>query len=186
MTVAERRKHRIHIFGASGSGTSTLGRALADRLSARFFDADDYYWQQTDPPYILKHPPEARVHKLLSDMDGADEWVLSGSVVSWGDVFVPLFTSAVFVTLPQDVRLKRLREREKERYGKRIDAGGDMYRASQAFLEWAALYDTAGPETRSLVMHEKWIRRLECPVIRVQSLASTEELVNKVIRKITF
>ena len=33
-------QYRIHIFGASGSGTSTLGRELADRLSIRFFDAE--------------------------------------------------------------------------------------------------------------------------------------------------
>jgi adenylate kinase family enzyme len=43
-------EHRIHIFGASGSGTSTFGRALAAELSIRFFDADDYYWLDTDPP----------------------------------------------------------------------------------------------------------------------------------------
>ena len=177
-------QHHIHIFGASGSGTSTLGRALAKRLSAGFFDADDYYWQQTDPPYTLKNPPKARVRMLLSDMDKTDGWVLSGSVVGWGDAFIPLFTLAVFVTLPQEVRLQRLLEREKERYGKRIDAGGDMHKASQAFLEWAALYDTAGPETRSLARHERWIRRLECPVIRVQSLASTEELVDEVVRRV--
>ena len=42
--------HRIHILGASGSGTTTLGRALAERLQCPHFDADDYFWVPTDPP----------------------------------------------------------------------------------------------------------------------------------------
>ena len=32
--------YRIHIFGASGSGTTTLGRALAERLDAIEIDPD--------------------------------------------------------------------------------------------------------------------------------------------------
>ncbi len=177
-------QHRIHIFGASGSGTSTLGRELADRLSLQFFDADDYYWQQTDPPYILKHVPEDRIHMLLDDMNKTEGWVLSGSVVSWGDVFIPLFTSAIFITLPQDIRLHRLRQREKQRYGDRADESDDRYEASKAFLEWAALYDTAGAEVRSLVMHEVWMKRLDCPIIRVQSLEPVAKLANEVIAKL--
>ena len=38
---------RIHILGASGSGTTTLGRALAERLQCRHFDTDDYFWLPT-------------------------------------------------------------------------------------------------------------------------------------------
>ena len=47
-------------------------------------------------PYTLKNSPKERVSMLLSDMDKIDGWVLSGSVVNWGDVFIPLFTLAVF------------------------------------------------------------------------------------------
>lgn len=35
---------RIHILGASGVGTSTLGKALADKLNYCHLDTDDYYW----------------------------------------------------------------------------------------------------------------------------------------------
>ena len=35
----------IHILGASGSGTSTLGGDLAETLSFTHFDTDDYYWE---------------------------------------------------------------------------------------------------------------------------------------------
>jgi len=34
--------HRIHIFGASGVGATTLGLALAKQLGAKFLDTDTY------------------------------------------------------------------------------------------------------------------------------------------------
>jgi adenylate kinase family enzyme len=34
---------RIHLIGASGSGTTTLGRALAQRLGYPHFDTDHYF-----------------------------------------------------------------------------------------------------------------------------------------------
>jgi hypothetical protein len=42
--------HRIHILGAAGSGTPTLGRTLAERLQYPHFDTDAYFWVPTDPP----------------------------------------------------------------------------------------------------------------------------------------
>jgi adenylate kinase family enzyme len=42
---------RILITGASGSGTTTLGKTLASKLNWGFFEADDYYWLPTEPPY---------------------------------------------------------------------------------------------------------------------------------------
>jgi adenylate kinase family enzyme len=38
---------RLHILGASGSGTTTLGKAIANELAAPHFDTDDYYWLPT-------------------------------------------------------------------------------------------------------------------------------------------
>jgi NAD(P)-dependent dehydrogenase (short-subunit alcohol dehydrogenase family) len=35
---------RIHVTGASGSGVTTLGRALADALALPHHDTDDYFW----------------------------------------------------------------------------------------------------------------------------------------------
>lgn len=52
---------RVHILGASGSGTTTLGRALAQAWSVPHADADDYFWVPADPPYLQKRPVEERI-----------------------------------------------------------------------------------------------------------------------------
>jgi hypothetical protein len=59
---------RIHILGASGTGTTTLGKALADRLNCPHFDADRFYWLPTDfigCRQILPSPWLGRVRKGL-------------------------------------------------------------------------------------------------------------------------
>ena len=59
---------RIHILGASGSGTTTLGRALAERLQYPHFDTDDYFWLPTDPPYTQQRARTERAQLLMDDL----------------------------------------------------------------------------------------------------------------------
>ena len=66
-------KRVIHIFGASGSGTSTLGRAVADRAGFRFLDTDDYYWLPAEPMYTLKRPIPERLALMERDLDAAED-----------------------------------------------------------------------------------------------------------------
>ncbi len=159
---------RIHILGASGSGTTTLGRALAERLDCPHFDTDGYFWLPTDPPFTAKRDIALRQKLLMDDITSHDTWVLSGSLCGWGDVAIPRFELAVFLWLPLDPRLERLRLREYERYGERIMPGGDMYEQSQAFLAWAASYDDGGLDTRSRRLHEQWLGTLPCPVLCIE------------------
>jgi adenylate kinase family enzyme len=96
---------RIHIFGASGSGTTTLGRELALRIDGKHLDTDSYYWKDTDPPFTNKRDPKERVGMILSDVEGVENWVLSGSICSWGDPLLKRFNLAVFLRLDRTLRL---------------------------------------------------------------------------------
>ena len=52
---------RIHTVGGSGSGTSTLGEAIATALSYTWLDADDFFWEPTDPPYTTQRAKPKRI-----------------------------------------------------------------------------------------------------------------------------
>lgn len=105
---------RIHILGASGAGTSTLGRALADRLGLQHFDTDDFFWLPSDPPFQVRRPTGGRLSRLGAALDEASGgWVLSGALDPWGDPLIPRFALVVFLTLEPGLRLARLRERER-------------------------------------------------------------------------
>ena len=168
---------RIHILGASGSGTTTLGRALAARLQCSHFDADDYFWLPTDPPFTTQRERTARQHLLMDALTAHDAWVLSGSLCGWGDVAISLFELVVFLAIPHNRRMACLRHREHARFGERILPGGDMYEQSQAFLAWAASYDEGGLDIRSKRLHEQWLSTLPCPIVCFEGEYSIEEQI---------
>jgi adenylate kinase family enzyme len=170
---------RIHITGASGSGVTTLGAALARRLGCPQFDVDDFYWEPTNPPFVKKRPVAERLALLEEPLNG-DGWVLSGSLVGWGDPLVRLFDLVVFLHVPTEVRMARLRARETARYGEAIEPGGSMHENSQAFLKWASRYDEPHFEGRSLAIHERWLDKLAVPVLRLDGRTSTAEQVETV------
>ncbi|MFK7888745.1 MAG: AAA family ATPase [Gammaproteobacteria bacterium] len=167
----------IHIFGASGSGTTTLGAALAADLDVLHLDADDFYWHKTDPPYQDKVPPAARIDAILERLHGVERCVLSGSLCSWGDRLLPLFEVAILVRLAPSVRMARLRARERVRNGARIDPGGDLHREHVEFMEWATKYDEGKAPLRTLHLHRQWMTRLDCATFDMDSSRPTSELV---------
>lgn len=170
---------RIHIFGASGSGTTTLGRMLAVRLACPHFDSDDFFWRPTDPPYREKRSIEER-RALMEEMflPRAD-WVLSGSIVGWSDGIAERFTLAVYLSLDPALRRARLEMRETVRRGQ-----GAAYEPEvQAFLNWADRYES-GESGRSRVGHAAWMAGLACPVLRLDSSSPPEALTDRVLRSI--
>jgi adenylate kinase family enzyme len=175
---------RLHILGASGSGTTALGAALADRLGCAHVDADSLFWLPTDPPFTTKRPKGERQAMLLRLLPVAGQWVFSGSAPEWAKPVEPFYDLVVFLRLDPAVRMKRLRRREAARYGKRIETGGDMAAASSEFLKWAEAYDTAGPEQRSLVGHEAWLATLQAPVLRLDSATPLADLIFAVLSRL--
>lgn len=176
--------HRIHIVGASGSGTTTLGRAVADRIGGKFLDTDDFYWSPTEPPFTQKRPIPQRIEMIERAVEGVDVWVLAGSLVSWGGPIERWFTLVVFLVLDAEKRLQRLRRRERDRYGLRIEEGGDMYEAHLAFMEWARQYDDPAAKVRSRVLHESWLGKLDCPILSLDAAAPVERLCDSVVAEL--
>ena len=172
---------RIHILGASGSGTTTLGRTLAAHLQCPHFDTDNYFWEPTDPPFTTKRETVLRQKLLMNDLTAYDTWVLSGSLCGWGDVAIPLFELVVFLSIPRETRIERLRQRELERFGERILPGGDRYEQSQAFLDWAASYEDGDLNIRSKHLHEQWLGTLPCPIVRIEGEYTIEEQIDVLI-----
>lgn len=155
-------KKIIHIYGASGSGTSTLGRKISEELGYRFMDTDDYFWMLTDPKYIQKRPKEERLMLMQRDIEEAENVVISGSLTDWGDPLIPQFTLVIRLVTDTEIRIARLRKREKEAFGDRIAPDGDMYKKHEEFIEWAKGYDTGGLDSRSKAKHDEWQNLLMC------------------------
>lgn len=157
----------VHIYGASGSGTTTLAKYISEKLNYAFMDTDDYFWKPTNPPYKEKRNVSERLELMKKDIAKSDKVIISGSLVDWGDELIPLFTFVIRLNTATDIRIERLKRREYEHFGSRIETGGDMYMydAHQEFLAWAAAYDRGDINLRSKAKHDEWQKLLECKQI---------------------
>ena len=176
---------RIHILGASGSGTTTLGRALSQAMGCAHFDTDDFFWYATDPPYQHQRPVPERQKLLSESLNGTASWVLSGAMCGWGDFAIPMYDLVVFMSLPAELRLERLAKRELEDVGPGIhDPSSPLHAGYVEFMEWAAGYESRGPEIRSKAQHEQWLPALPCPVLRLEGPAEVDENLTAVMEAI--
>ncbi|MCD4701305.1 MAG: AAA family ATPase [Candidatus Aegiribacteria sp.] len=176
---------RIHIFGASGSGTTTLAKSVADETGFPHLDTDDIFWIRTNPPFRIIRERAERQELLRQALERTDSWVLAGSLCGWGDFAIPMFDLVVFLRVPSDTRIQRLKKREIDRYGAEIQNPDDpRHEIYKGFLEWAAAYDTGGLDMRSKAMHEKWLSELATPFLRIEGTQSIEENTRVIMQKV--
>lgn len=175
---------KILIFGASGSGTTTLGTEIEKRTDYKHLDADDYYWKKTNPPFQKKIPLSERNKQLKADFEKFENVVLSGSMVSWGKEWQTAFDLAVFIRLENEERMERLKKREVERYGDKLLTDKKIQRHSKDFLDWANQYENANFDGRTLKVHNKWIELLECKVLQINGADNLNENVEIILSEI--
>lgn len=186
----------IHIVGATGAGTTTLGQALEREFGYKWMDTDGHFWMPSDPPYSKFFPFEERIKLINEAIQRNEKCVICGSLCGWGDVLIPSLDLVVFLYTPADVRIDRLEKREYERFGERIREGGDMYEEHIRFIEWSKTYDNKkehlelidwskpydanNPPERSRALQEEWLKLLPCPVLRLDGTSSVDKLLRQI------
>jgi len=165
-------KH-IHIFGAPGSGCTTLGSELASRLGYLYLDKDNYVYSGGK---LLK--PLIRNTRLEKDIRSAAAWVLGGHICGWGDFLIRYFELVIFLYVPLHIRLARLKERERIIWQKRGRSLENNINYDK-FIKWNEGYDLQG----GLALHEKWLTKVACPVMRLEGAGSVEENLERIVEK---
>jgi len=182
----------IIIFGASGAGSTTLGKEVAQRLHFQHLDIDDYLWRwDTAIPLTVTRSPEERTVLLMSDIKKHPHFVISGTIFNDSKLFEPLFDLAVFISAPPEACAERVRTREHMRWGERVFPGGDMYKSTRFhgdvndYIANAQRYETVEASKFGCKLHEQWISALPCPVVRADGMKSISENANWVVEQLT-
>jgi adenylate kinase family enzyme len=177
---------RLHIFGASGTGVTTLGNALSAKLNIPYFDSDDFFWEKSDPPFTKKRERESRNTRIKNQLNKTENWILGGSIIRWGENIFPKFDLVVFLYLPKQLRIDRLKQREFERWGDIIYTDPNRSKMFTDFIAWAADYDdNTGIATRTMEAHELWLRTVNSPVLKLVGDLTTEKRVELIIKKLS-
>lgn len=165
---------RVSVAGISGSGKSTFGRALAERLGVPYVELD-----------VLHHGPnwaepsadefQARVAAALADLP--DGWVLDGNYRSkLGDVVLGRADTLVWLDLPLHVSLRRLWRRTWSRIVRREELwSGNRETIRNTFLRRDGLFAWA---LRSYRRHRRELPEAAAlhPNLRLVRLRTPEQV----------
>lgn len=169
---------KLHIFGASGTGVTTLGNYLSSLMNIPYIDSDEFYWEKTSIPFTVRREPILRNAMIMEHLPPDGKWILGGSIIKWD---LPIkFDLAVFLWVPPAIRIERLKAREYERYGDDIFNIPERHSLYNEFIEWCAGYDNNTAHGRTLLAHEQWMQTLRCPILKLEGDLSTEERADKI------
>jgi hypothetical protein len=97
---------KIHLLGPTCSGTSTLGKLIADSLNIPWFDTDELSWVKTDPPFTTMKERAQRIKNLKEVFEHNNSLVLSGAVIPWGNFIVNYLDIVIYKYVDQEIRLR--------------------------------------------------------------------------------
>lgn len=168
----------IMVCGLNGTGKSTLGKALAEKMHFHFIDSEDLYFPKSNPDYVYASPRTGEeVQKLLlQEMKAHENFVFASVKGDYGDAVYSFFQYAVLIHVPRDIRLQRIKNRSLQKFGNRMLPGGDLYEQEENFFRLVK----SRPENTV----EEWVKACSCPVIRVDGTKPVEENTDFIIKHI--
>jgi len=95
---------RVNVIGGSGSGKTTVGRALATRLGVPFVELDELHW--THPNWELPELDEFRGRVETATL--GERWVVDGSYGKARDLVWSRADTVVWLDLPFGLMLWRI------------------------------------------------------------------------------
>jgi adenylate kinase family enzyme len=162
-------KCRICVCGLNGGGKTTLAAALAKELNFRHMDIEQYYFTSTDNPYSSSRTREEVEQLLLEDIKKNNCFVFSAVNGDMTPEINDNYDLVVYLDVPLDIRMKRIRQRAIDKFGDRVLSGGDMYEQEEKFFAFV--------EKRTPEKIENWLKTLACKVIRLDGTKPIQENV---------
>ena len=165
----------ILICGLNGTGKSTLGRMLADRMRYEFIDNEDLFFPKADPSYTFSGPrSKEEVIRLLEErIRDNHRFIFAAVRGNYGDKLINSLDRIVLIEVPKRIRSRRIRDRSYQKFGDRILPGGDLYDKEN---KWFSLTDS-----RSEAYVTDWLATVDCPVIRIDGTLPVEKNVDDLV-----
>ena len=165
----------ILICGLNGTGKSTLGRLLADRMEYEFIDNEDLFFPKADPSYMFSNPrSKEEVIRLLEErINDNNQFIFAAVKGDYGDKLIASLDYVVLIEVPKQIRSQRVRDRSYQKFGDRILPGGDLHDKES---KWFSMTDNR-PDTYVT----DWLKTVNCPVIRIDGTLPAEKNLDYIV-----
>ena len=169
----------ILICGLNGTGKSTLGRMLANRMEYEFIDNEDLFFPKADSSYTFSNPrsKEEVIQLLEEKISRNNQFVFAAVKGNYGDRLIASLDHIVLIEVPKQIRSKRVRDRSYQKFGDRILPGGDLYDTES---KWLSLTDSR-PDTYV----SDWLETVNCPVIRIDGTLPVENNLDYIVSELS-
>ena len=169
----------ILICGLNGTGKSTLGRLLADRMEYEFIDNEDLFFPKADSSYTFSNPrsKEEVIQLLEEKISRNNQFVFAAVKGNYGDRLIASLDHIVLIEVPKQIRSKRVRNRSYQKFGDRILPGGDLYDTES---KWFSLTDSRPDNYVS-----DWLETVNCPVIRIDGTLPVENNLDYIVSELS-
>lgn len=165
----------IIICGLNGTGKSTLGKTLAEKLHFYFIDIENLYFPKTNPNYIYSSPRtrEDVAERLLCEIRTHENFILASVKGDYGEELYSFFQCAILLDVPRNIRLQRVKDRSFQKFGNRMLSSGDLFEQEEKFFRLV--------ESRNEDTVEKWVKSLKCPIMRIDGTKPVDENTDFII-----
>ena len=167
----------IIVCGLNGSGKSTLGKALADKLKYRFIDNENLFFnreKETDP-FENPLPKSEAIKRLEKEIDEHGDFIFASVKGDYGEKAVSLYEYVVYIKVPKNIRMERIRNRSFRKFGNRMLLGGDLYEKEESFFKMS--------EEREESYVENWLNTLNCPIITLDGEKTAKENLELILKE---
>lgn len=169
---------RIVICGLNGSGKTTFGKELSQKINYLHKDIEDYYFndENNDNEYKYSKPRSREdVSKdLEKDFNKYENILFTACKGDYGELS-DLYDLAIFIKVDKDTRLMRIKERSYKQFGNRVLENGDLYEKEKKY--WDMVYNKDESEITD------WFNSLKCEKIELDGKKNIEENIAIILDK---
>jgi uridine kinase len=166
----------IVIVGGNGSGKTTVGATLSKELNYKHMDIEDYYFKEAEIPYSQPRTRKEVLQLMELDAVKHPNFIISTVNGDLGDKINSLYECVIYLKVPLEIRLNRVKQRSYDRFGDRVLEGGDMYEQEQGFFESIV--------TKNMEKTDEWVKGIDCPIISVDGTKPIDETIKLLLAKL--
>lgn len=167
----------ICICGLNGSGKTTLGKALSQKTNFRHLDTEDFYFDKSNGnPYSASRTRDQVEDILFEEIQKHPQFIFTAVNGDFGKRITPAYKLVIYLAVPLDERMRRVKQRALDKFGDRVLEGGDMYEQEQKFFDFCA-----GRSDEKII---KWIETLSCPVLFLDGTKSTDSNIEIILKQL--